>query len=146
MLSSSQHAVKVRIRAYVDLMVRNQLRVALLNLIVFLIARGGLLPHAQYIGIRLKLNLTNQHMHRRGQNLRGPYGHESGLRAGLLILVVIVFLIARGGIPPTLSTLVFLKLNLTNQNMHRRGSEGGQMRDQHISYSKTSVRAWHLAL
>jgi hypothetical protein len=30
-----------------------------------------------------------------GQNLRGPYGHESGLRAGLLILVVIVFIIAR---------------------------------------------------
>ena len=33
-----------------------------------------------------------------GQNLRGPYGHESGLRAGLRILIV--FLIARGGLPP----------------------------------------------
>ena len=31
-----------------------------------------------------------------GQNLSGPYGHESGLRAGLLILIV--FFIARGGL------------------------------------------------
>ena len=34
----------------------------------------------------------------RGQNLSGPYGQESGLRAGLRILID--FHIARGGLPP----------------------------------------------
>jgi hypothetical protein len=47
-----------------------------------------------------------------GQNLSGPYGQESGLRAGLLILIV--FFIARGSLPPRAHNIgIRLKLNFT---------------------------------
>jgi hypothetical protein len=47
-----------------------------------------------------------------GQNLSGPYGQESGLRAGLLILIV--FFIARGSLPPRAHNIgIRLKLIFT---------------------------------
>jgi hypothetical protein len=47
-----------------------------------------------------------------GQNLSGLYGQESGLRAGLLILIV--FFIARGGLPPRAHNIgIRLKSNFT---------------------------------
>jgi hypothetical protein len=56
-----------------------------------------------------------------GQNLRGPYGHESGFKSRPSDSGCYCLHHCAAGIPPTLITLVFLKLNLTNQNMHRRG-------------------------
>jgi hypothetical protein len=56
-----------------------------------------------------------------GQNLRGPYGHESVFKSRPSDSGCYCLHHCAAGIPPTLITLVFLKLNLTNQNMPRRG-------------------------
>jgi hypothetical protein len=67
-------------------------------------------------GTLLKLQGQGQ-----GQNLSGPYGHESGSRAGLLILIVVF--IAWGGLrgpPPRAHNIGMPEVEL-HQNMHRRG-------------------------